>query len=472
MSRTGGILWKDSFGSALMEHNELWQHVLSEVELSVSKASFNTWFQHTGIQSKQDGVVFISVPNSFAKEWLENKFNKFILKSLRSASSEVKDIKFVIAAAPAAAAPQKPKRKKEEEEKEIVLDNQFEFAGVDSETNLNSKYTFDEFVVGSSNELAHAAAISVTKNLGTIYNPLFIYGGVGAGKTHLIQAIGNEVLKTNKGKKVKYVSSEKFTNELVHAIQNKSMDRFKEDYRQNDVLIIDDVQFLAGKDKTQEEFFHTFNALYEKNKQIIISSDRPPKAIPTLEDRLQSRFEGGMIADIGYPDYETRLAILKNKITRKQVVLDDAIVEFIASNFQKNLRELEGALNKVLVHMKISKTPFSLDEAKKVLYPSIHTPKKNVNIKQIIQAVANFYGVHEKQLIIKTRKQEIVKPRQIVMYLLREEFKFSYPSIGSKIGGRDHTTVMHACEKIEGQLKEDEALAEEFNLIKKIVYNT
>lgn len=453
-----------------MEHTELWQHVLSEVELNVSKASFNTWFQHTGIQSKQDGIVLVSVPNSFAKEWLESKFNKFILKSLRTVSSDVKDVKFVITIASSPLASQKPKKKKEEE-KEIVLDNQFEFAGVDAETNLNNKYTFDEFVVGSSNELAHAAAISVTKNLGTIYNPLFIYGGVGAGKTHLLQAIGNEVMKMYKGKKVKYVSSEKFTNELVSAIQNKSMERFKEDYRQNDVLIIDDVQFLAGKEKTQEEFFHTFNALYEKNKQIIISSDRPPKAIPTLEDRLQSRFEGGMIADIGYPDYETRLAILKNKVIKKQVVLSDDIVEFIANSFQKNLRELEGALNKVIVHMKISKTPFSVEEAKKILYPSIHAPKKNINVKHIIQTVANFYGVNEKQLIIKTRKQEIVKPRQITMYLLREEFKFSYPSIGSKIGGRDHTTVMHACEKIEEQLKEDEELAEELNLIKKIVYN-
>lgn len=458
-----------------MENEELWQHVLSEVELSVSKASFNTWFQHTGIQTKQDGVVFISVPNSFAKEWLENKFIKFILKSLRSVSADIKDVKFVIssiAQTAAAASAAKQQKKKKEEEKEIPLDNQLDFTGIDAETNLNTKYTFDDFVVGSANELAHAAAISVTKNLGTVYNPLFIYGGVGLGKTHLIQAIGNEVLRQNKGKKVKYVSSEKFTNELITAIQNKEMDKFKEEYRQNDVLIIDDVQFLAGKDKTQEEFFHTFNSLYEKNKQIIISSDRPPKAIPTLEDRLQSRFEGGMIADIGYPDYETRLVILRNKLVKKQITLPEEIIEFIANNFQKNIRELEGALNKVIVHMKISKGSFGVEEAKKILYPSIRAPKKNVNIKQIIQAVANFYGVNEKQLIIKTRKQEIVKPRQVIMYLLREEFKFSYPSIGSKIGGRDHTTVMHACEKIGDQLKEDEQLVEEINLIKKVVYNT
>lgn len=457
-----------------MENEELWQHVLSEVELSVSKASFNTWFQHTGIQTKQDGVVFISVPNSFAKEWLENKFIKFILKSLRSVSADIKDVKFVISsiAQTAAATSAAKQKKKKEDEKEIPLDNQLDFTGIDSETNLNTKYTFDDFVIGSGNELAHAAAISVTKSLGTVYNPLFIYGGVGLGKTHLIQAIGNEVLRLDKTKKVKYVSSEKFTNELIAAIQNREMDKFKEEYRQNDMLIIDDVQFLAGKDKTQEEFFHTFNSLYEKNKQIIISSDRPPKAIPTLEDRLQSRFEGGMIADIGYPDYETRLVILRNKLVKKQISLPEEIIEFIANNFQKNIRELEGALNKVIVHMKISKGSFGVEEAKKILYPSIRAPKKNVNIKQIIQAVANFYGVNEKQLIIKTRKQEIVKPRQVIMYLLREEFKFSYPSIGSKIGGRDHTTVMHACEKIGDQLKEDEVLVEEINMIKKVVYNT
>lgn len=452
-----------------MLNDELWQHVLSEVELNCSKASFNTWFQHTAIHTKEEGVVSISVPNLFAKEWLESKFNKFILRSLRSAAPEVKDVRFLISTSQDHL---KHKNKKKPEEKDIIqLDNQFDFSGVDKETNLNTRYTFDDFVVGSSNELAHAAAISITKNLGTVYNPLFIYGEVGLGKTHLLQAIGNEVLRLNKNKKVKYVSSEKFTNELVLAIQNRGMDKFKEEYRKNDLLIIDDVQFLAGKDKTQEEFFHTFNNLYEKNKQIIISSDRPPKAIPTLEDRLRSRFEGGMIADIGFPDYETRLAILKNKVEKKQITLSEDIVEYIANNFQKNVRELEGALNKVIIHIKLSKKPIILDDIKKVLSPNISLPKKNINIKQIIQAVAQYYGIQEKQLLIKTRKQEIVKPRQIIMYLLREEFKFSYPSIGSKIGGRDHTTVMHACEKINKHLQRDDGLLEEINIIKKMIYN-
>ena len=452
-----------------MLNDELWQHVLSEVELNCSKASFNTWFQHTAIHAKEEGIVSVSVPNLFAKEWLESKFNKFILRSLRGAAPEVKDVRFLISTSQDHL---KHKNKKKAEEKDVIqLDNQLDFNGVDKETNLNTRYTLADFVVGSSNELAHAAAISITKNLGTVYNPLFIYGEVGLGKTHLLQAIGNEVLRLNKNKKVKYVSSEKFTNELVLAIQNRGMDKFKEEYRKNDLLIIDDVQFLAGKDKTQEEFFHTFNNLYEKNKQIIISSDRPPKAIPTLEDRLRSRFEGGMIADIGFPDYETRLAILKNKVEKKQIALSEDIVEYIANNFQKNVRELEGALNKVIIHIKLSKKPVILDDIKKILSPTISSPKKNINIKQIIQAVAQYYGIQEKQLLIKTRKQEIVKPRQIIMYLLREEFKFSYPSIGSKIGGRDHTTVMHACEKINKHIQRDDGLLEEINVIKKMIYN-
>lgn len=452
-----------------MENDELWRHVLSEVELNVSRASFNTWFQHTHIHSKAEGAVVISVPNTFAKEWLESKFNKFILRSLRNISPEVRDIRFVVSPA-SSFTTQKPKKKEREREEVVPQESQLEFSGTDTDTNLNHRYTFDDFVVGSANELAHAAAISITKNLGTVYNPLFIYGGVGLGKTHLLQAIGNEVRRLHKGKQIKYVSSEKFTSELVSAIQNKGMERFKEDYRKNDLLIIDDVQFLAGKDKTQEEFFHTFNALYEKNKQIILSSDRPPRAIPTLEDRLRSRFEGGMIADIGYPDFETRLAILKKKLIKKEVTLADDILEYVAQHFQKNIRELEGAINKVLIQMKISKNPFTLDDVKRILSPSLVTPKKVVNIKQVIQSVAGFYGINEKQLIIKTRKQEVVKPRQVIMYLLREEFKFSYPSIGSKIGGRDHTTVMHACEKIGGMLRDDESFAEELGMIKKLLY--
>ena len=454
-----------------MEKDELWQNVLADVELNTSRATFNTWFGGTNIQSIEDNILLVSVPNSFAKEWLENKFNKFILKSIRNFIPEVKDIKFIISQTKNTDLKIIKKRRIEEKE-ELDADSQFDFTGVDQNTNLNPKYTLSDFIVGSANELAHAAVTSVVSNLGTIYNPLFIYGGVGLGKTHLIQALGNEVARLNKNKVVKYVSSEKFTSELVAAIQAKEMDKFKEDYRKCDLLIIDDIQFIAGREKTQEEFFHTFNALYEKNKQIVISSDKQPKAISTLEDRLKSRFEGGMIADIGYPDYETRLAIIKTKLVKKQVSLASEIVEYVAQNFQKNIREMEGALNKIIIQTKINQNVITFDDVKKILQSSIHTPKKNISVKNIIQTVAKYYSINEKQLFLKTRKQEIVKPRQIIMYLLRDELGLSYPSIGGKIGGRDHTTIIHACDKISDNVKNDISLADEINTIRQIIYNS
>ena len=449
----------------------MWQNVLADVELNTSRATFNTWFGGTNIQSIEDNILLVSVPNSFAKEWLENKFNKFILKSIRNFIPEVKDIKFIISQTKNTDLKIIKKRRIEEKE-ELDADSQFDFTGVDQNTNLNPKYTLSDFIVGSANELAHAAVTSVVSNLGTIYNPLFIYGGVGLGKTHLIQALGNEVARLNKNKVVKYVSSEKFTSELVAAIQAKEMDKFKEDYRKCDLLIIDDIQFIAGREKTQEEFFHTFNALYEKNKQIVISSDKQPKAISTLEDRLKSRFEGGMIADIGYPDYETRLAIIKTKLVKKQVSLASEIVEYVAQNFQKNIREMEGALNKIIIQTKINQNVITFDDVKKILQSSIHTPKKNISVKNVIQTVAKYYSINEKQLFLKTRKQEIVKPRQIIMYLLRDELGLSYPSIGGKIGGRDHTTIIHACDKISDNVKNDISLADEINTIRQIIYNS
>lgn len=451
-----------------MENEELWQTVLNEVELTTSKATFNTWFVGTNIQSREDGIAIVSVPNSFAKEWLENKFNKFILKSIRATFPETKDIKFIISTNKDANF--KIKRKRPDEKDILDSENQFDFTSIDQKTNLNPKYTLNDFIVGSSNELAHAAVTSVINNLGTVYNPLFIYGGVGLGKTHLIQGLGNEVIKLDKNKVVKYVSSEKFTSELVSAIQKKEMERFKDDYRKCDLLIIDDIQFLAGKEKTQEEFFHTFNTLYEKNKQIIISSDKPPRSISTLEDRLKSRFEGGMIADVGYPDYETRLAIIKTKLIKKQISLSDEVMEYVAQSFQKNIRELEGGLNKIIMQSKINGNTLNLTDVKKTLYNSINIPKKNISAKNIIQIVTKFYNISEKQLYLKSRKQEIVKPRQIIMYLLREELKLSYPSIGNKVGGRDHTTIIHACDKISENLKDDMNLIEEINTIKQILY--
>jgi len=456
-----------------MDNNELWQCVLSDIELNVSRANFNTWFRGTGIYSKDGGVVIVSAPSAFTKEWLESKFSKSILKSLRETSSEIKEVRFVVANTLRPQIKESVQILKKRHPEIRVLESQLKFEGLgpEKDTDLNPKYTFESFVVGSSNELAHAAARSVTKNLGTIYNPLFIYGGSGLGKTHLLQAIGNDILRQDPSKKVKYLSTEKFANELVSAIQSGEMEKFKNKYRQIDLLIIDDVQFISGKEKTQEEFFHTFNSLYEKNKQIIISSDRPPRAIKTLEDRLRSRFEGGMIADIGYPDFETRLAILKFKASSKGINVGDDILDYIANHFKNNIRELEGALNKIIMQANISENNnISLDTAKKMLSSHSDMPKKIINIKQIIKAVSDFYDVEEKQLIMRIRRQEIVKPRQVAMFLLRSEYKASFPTIGNKMGGRDHTTVIHACTKIEEEMKTNSTLAEEINIIKQKLY--
>jgi chromosomal replication initiator protein len=455
-------------------NEELWQAALGEIELSISKANYITWFKSTNILSKKDGQVIISVPNAFTKEWLENKYNKLILKALRNISKEMKEIDYTINYKKEEKLIDKKKKKKSSERLETQIPeeqldfNQFK---IDKKTNLNPRYSFDNFVVASFNELAHAAARSVIKNPGHAYNPLFVYGGVGTGKTHLLQAIGNEIMETNPSKKIIYVSSEKFTGDVISAISNNEMDELKSYYRKIDVLIIDDIQFLAGKEKTQEEFFHTFNNLYENNKQIILSSDRPPKAIPTLEERLRSRFEGGMIADIGCPDFETRIVILKTKIKDLELELSDEILNYIAFNIQKNIRELEGALNRVIAFIKLNDSVPDQNQVAKILKNIISDPQKRTTYKNILKIVADFYDVDPKYLTNRSRKKEIVKPRQIVMYLLREELKSSYPFIGSKLGGRDHTTAIYACAKIGKEKENNDSLEEELTLIRQRLYN-
>src|SRR3989344_2811312 len=456
-----------------MELHELWKAALGEVELQISKANYKTWFQNTSIVDKKNGVVMVAVPNSFTKEWLENKYHKFILKSLRNIESEVKEVRYQI----------KPNQSKEDakekkrENNEVITNRQlyFQELNVNSDTNLNPRYTFENFIVGSSNELAHAAAIAVTKNLGNKYNPLFIYGGVGLGKTHLIQAIGNTIRKENENKKIKYVTSERFTSEVITTLRSGSLrpndiDDFKKRWREIDLLIIDDNKILSGKEKTQDEFFHTFNALYDASKQIIISSDRPPKSIQTLEERLRSRFEGGMIADVSYPDLETRITILKTKANERSVELSDEVFEYVAQNIKKNVRELEGALNRLIAANYQSKKAADLNEVKKLLNSVLSAPKKSTTLKGVIKAVVEFYDISEKELLERSRKKEIVKPRQIIMYLLREEMKSSFPFIGMKIGGRDHTTAIHACEKIKKELESDQGLNDEINSIKEKLY--
>ena len=458
-----------------MTNKQLWQAALGELELSLSKANFITWFKNTFIVSKKDEIVTISVPNGFTKEWLENKYNKPILRALQDICPEVKNLQYVIGAGEIFQLSKKTKKEPLPREEIPLTPSPEDLAEVvpkiEEETNLNPRYTFKSFIIGSSNELSQAAAIAVTKNLGQAYNPLFIYGGVGLGKTHLLQAIGNEVKKRYSKKKVCYISSETFMNELISAISNRKTNDFKNHYRGVDVLIIDDIQFLAGKEKTQEEFFHTFNALYGANKQIVLSSDRPPKAIATLEERLKSRFEGGMIADIGYPDFETRAAILKTKIKEKNFNIPAESLDYIASHIQRNVRELEGALNRVIVSCQLNEIKPDLNNTTKILSslisPSLTQATSN---QQILKTVADFYDLPIESLIERSRKKEIVRPRQIAMYLMRKDLKSSYPSIGAKLGGRDHTTAIHAYEKIEREIEGDERLEQEINLIKERLY--
>jgi len=447
-----------------MIKEELWQAVLAQIQLNISQANFATWFKDTGIINYKEGQILISVPNSFAKEWLENKYGKTIFKILYNLDKDIKGIKYLVGKT------ELKTFKRTVFSLPVTGQLEFEEFEINKETNLNPRYTFENFVVGPFNELAHAAAWAVSKKPGLVYNPLFIYGGVGLGKTHLLQAIGSAVLKNFSQKKVKYIPAEKFTAGVVSSIKNHDMETFKKNFRAIDVLVLDDAQFLAGKEKTQEEFFHTFNSLYENNKQIIISSDRPPKAIPALAERLRSRFEGGMIGDIGYPDYETRVAILKTKSQEKGINFSEDILDYIANNIQRNIRELEGALNRLVAYQRINNQAPNLEITKSLLKSLFLSPNKVANPKKIIQTVAEFYDLREKDIISSSRKKEVVRPRQIAMFLLRNLLKSSYPFIGRKFGGKDHTTAIHACGKIGKELGNNENLTNEIDLIKQRIF--
>ncbi|MFH1643302.1 MAG: chromosomal replication initiator protein DnaA [Patescibacteria group bacterium] len=448
-----------------MNNAELWQSTLAQIQLSISQANFATWFKNTKIIDKKEGLISIGVSNSFAKEWIETKYGKDILKILHELDPQIKEINYKVG----------------ENNRKTIKKNNFNVSEVGQldlqefklkkDTNINPRYTFDNFVIGPFNELAQAAAWAVAKSPGEVYNPLFIYGKVGLGKTHLLQAIGNDIISNFEKKKVKYIPAERFTSGLVSAISKRTIAEFKEKYKEIDVLILDDVQFLAGKEKTQEEFFHIFNYLYEANKQIILSSDRPPKAIASLAERLRSRFEGGMIADISYPDYETRMAILQNKCVEKKIDFSNDVMEYVATNIQRNIRELEGALLRLSAYQKLNNQNPDVELVRSLLKSLIISPKKMITPQKIISIVADFYDLKEKEILSSSRKREIVKPRQVAMYLLREELKSSYPFIGRKLGGKDHTTAIHACGKITKEVEKNENLAEEINLIKQRVFS-
>ena len=451
-----------------MSNEELWEAVLAQIQLNISPANFATWFKGTKIISREGEQIIVSVPSSFVKEWLEQKYNNIILKILHGLDNGIKEVKYCIERQGLKIKSSRKKIVPREENGQLGLDG----LEIDKETNLNPRYTFENFVVGSFNELAHAAAQAVVQKPGLVYNPLFIYGGVGLGKTHLLEAIGNEIAKNFPEKKIKYIPSQRFIEDVVRAIRTHKMEFFKSSYRKIDLLMVDDVQFLAGKEKTQEEFFHIFNLLYEKNKQVVISSDCPPRAIPSLTERLRSRFTGGMIADISHPDFETRIVILKAKAREAGIDFSNEIYNFIAESIQKNIRELEGALNRVIIYQKINNKPPNINIVKSLLGKIIKGGRKKITHKKIISAVAEFYDLTEKDIIIPSRKKEIVRPRQIAMYLLRKELNNSFSFIGERFGGKDHTTVIHSCEKINNQLQKDKNLEEEIQMIVQRIYSS
>lgn len=448
----------------------LWEKALKILSEQNQKPNLSTWLKTIKPKAIKDNKFILLVPNLFTRDWLEKKFKSLLLETVRNIEPSIRTIEFSVIRKTLNSSKLK---KREIKQKGIEIQLGLIDIDIDPETNLNAKYNFDNFVVGDFNEMAYACASSLRniEFLGKEYNPLFIYGDVGLGKTHIIQAVGNDLIKKYKRKiKILYTTGELFSNDLIEAVKKQKIEEFHKKYRTVDLLIIDDVQFLSGREKTQIEFFHTFNYLYGLNKQIIISSDRAPSAIPALHNRLLSRFEGGTVADITYPDYESRLAILKIKSTHYSISIPEEVLEYIAANIQKSIRQLEGALNKIVLNIKTKNTIPSLNETKKILKQFVYAPKKRVNPSKIIESVAEYYGIDVDTLINGGRQKEYVRPRHICMYLLREELKESFTLIGKRFGGKDHTTVIHGYEKIIKELKENPELEQEIYNIKQKIY--
>ena len=516
-----------------MKYEALWKAVLGELELSVSKANFETWLLNTELVSVEKNVARIAVGSPFTKEWLENRYNHIILQALQKQDASIREISCFIRTATDASQkttfvsppvrpaegsrPTSPNTEEHDVLSRIVdhvekpwetrsvsrdarqevpvqesvptagvspgilpvhLTFERDVAPVDSASmsrrpvasNLNPRYTFENFIIGENNELARAASFAVSQSPGTLYNPLFIYGVVGVGKTHLLQSIGNEARKNNPNLVVRYTTSEQFTNELINHLKNQTMEDFKQSYREIDILLIDDVQFLSGREKTQQEFFHVFNNLHQLNKQVVITSDRTPRAIPTIEDRLKSRFEGGMIADVSRPDLETRMAILRLKLLEKGTTLEEDCIRFIAENITNNARELEGALNRVLVSAEFQKVRPTPAYVAKVLGQIITAHKQTVTLETIAKVAAEFYNVPEEELYKKGRKKEVALARQTAMYLARTELDVSLSGVGKHFGGRDHTTVLHAVDHIQKDMEKDGRFKEDMVSLRERLY--
>lgn len=440
--------------------NELWEKTLSIIKDEMTEVSYNTWIKSAIPQSISENKIIFAVPNNFTRDTLDGRYKDLIKNAIKIISSKEYEVEFRIISEDSTDS--SSTRNKQSKVKEINNDDTFAL--------LNPKYTFDSFVIGNSNRFAHAASLAVAESPAKAYNPLFIYGGVGLGKTHLMHAIGHFIAQNTPKIRVSYVSSEKFTNELINSIKDDKNTEFRNKYRNVDVLLIDDIQFIAGKERTQEEFFHTFNALYEANKQIIISSDRPPKEIPTLEDRLRSRFEWGLIADIQPPDFETRMAILKKKADVDNLEIPNEVLVYIATKIKSNIRELEGALIRLVAYSSLTNREINEDLASEALKDIIsNRQSKQVTIELIQDIVSSYYNLKIEDFKSQRRTRNISYPRQIAMYLSRKLTDISLPKIGDEFGGRDHTTVIHAYEKISENLKDDEALKDTINdIVKKI----
>jgi chromosomal replication initiator protein len=441
---------------------ELWEHVLTQVELSVPPAAFSTWFRDSRIVKLEGGIVYVGVPSQFFRDMYLKKYHLLLLKIIRAVSYEFRNIEYLIVKDER----RKPARETRAERPtiELPLDDFY----INKSDNLNPRYTFDSFVVGSFNELAYAAAQAAIARPGIAYNPLFVYGETGRGKTHLIQAIGNDFKKRYQNRKVFYLTSEKFAVDYTDSVQQGVANRFKEKYRQYDLLIMDDVQFLSKKEKSEEELFHLFNYLHDNNKQIIFSSDRPPLAIPDIAERLKGRLASGMTIDIGEPDIESRMSIIRKKAALNGVYLSDEVIEHVATSIGGSIRELEGIVNNMVCHAQVKGAPPDIAEVRQSLR-SFARPQKAVSVKQVVSKVSEYYGIDEESIYEKTRRREVVRPRQVIMYLLREDFNVSYPTIGTKLGGRDHTTVIHSCEKIKREVVADNMLAKEIQNIRTLL---
>lgn len=443
-------------------HSDLWQSTLTDIELEVTPANFATWFKDTFIARQEEGVIYLSVPNQFVRDWVQNKYHPLVLRTLRKFSDSVRAVEYVVTK-------ERPgDREEEQKPRSLVTELPLQDLYINKEDNLNPRYDFNAFVVGGFNELAFAAAQHIIKNPGKTYNPFFVYGRTGCGKTHLIQAVGNAIKKTHADRRVYYVTSETFAQDLVNALRTNRMNTFKERYRRYDVLIMDDIQFLSGKEKTQDELFHLFNALYEHNKQILFSCDQHPNYLQNLEERLKSRFSAGMIVDIGAPDKESRSAIVKAKASVIGIELPEDVVDYVATTIDGNVRELEGVLNTIVCHTQLKNKDVTLADVRRLLKNNIR-PRRSVSIEEVVKRVARFYNLDEESIYKKSRKKEVVKPRQLIMYILREDFSIAYPTIGQKLGGRDHTTVIHSYEKIKRLSETNVTLAHEVQQIRALL---